>query len=143
MSFELQDEPEIIEPWGPERSDGCSILPFLPARLRRRFSEWAVERVVDQPDLVEAACERHDRIYYHGGSRDRRRRADATLRKAWIAAGVPRFVAWLGYRLIRAFGGPGWRRDGVSWAFGGRRFRYSKHPALGIGVDEVPRGARP
>lgn len=125
----METQPEFVEPWSPEMSDGCSILPFLPPALRRQFSEWAIPQVAENPHLAELACKMHDREYYYGGPPELRKTADRDLRRNWINAGVPRFKVEMGYRLIRLFGGPSWKREGVSWAFGGSRFRYSEEPA--------------
>jgi hypothetical protein len=115
-----------LPPWDDSMSDGCSAIPIGPRRVRRRFNRWLFAR---HPG-ASAACLRHDRAYYAGGSREDREMADLALVARWGDVGVPEFVRVLAFRAIRIFGSPVWRTDGVSWGFGGARFRYDE-PADG------------
>lgn len=118
-------DPEL-PPWDDSMSDGCSALPIGPLRLRRRFNRWLFAR---HPGAAWA-CVRHDATYYAGGSREDRLDADFALSARWEVVGVPEVVRVLAFRAIRIFGAPRWRTAGVSWAFGGARFRYDE-PAIG------------
>lgn len=123
---------EFIPPWSPNVSDGCSVLPFLPKRVRIPLQQKIIHWVIDEKHLsrVIKVCEFHDRMYYYGGSKEDRRFADLALYNLWLVFGVPRWFAILGYYLIRVFGAPFWRRKDVSWAYGAERFKYSRLPAL-------------
>lgn len=114
-------------------SDGCSITPFLPRFLRVRFNKWIVEKNVENLQIALEICADHDEAYYYGGSEDDRMGADAT----WLVDMLTRakanvWFARMGYKAIRTFGGPRWRRNGVSWAYGGGYFQYSEKPAKPI-----------
>lgn len=116
-------------------SDGCSCLAFLPGgafrkRAQRRFIKWTFGN--DWQEAV-AACERHDRAYYLGGSRADKTTADLEFEAAWLAIEPPGWLrqaaTWLAYRAVSTFGGPEHRRAGVSWSFGGGLFSYTAEPA--------------
>ena len=119
--------------WDPEWSDGCSVFAVLPESLRRPLQGKLIRFLAGHPEVAKAAvaaCGRHDEEYYYGGSRALRKTADERLRVGWRQAGLPRWFVSVGIRAIRLFGGPGWRRRGVSWAFGGDHFRYEPEPAV-------------
>lgn len=109
--------------------DGCSALAPLPRRIRVPLQRAMVRRVFTDPKAAESACLQHDAAYERGGNRQDRRDADAMLLMLWIVSGRPRrgwrWFPIVGYLMIRAFGGPWTRREGVSWAFGADpAFRY-------------------
>ena len=98
--------PRWQDPW----SDGCSFSP-------------------DVNSSIKAVCTRHDEAYYYGGSAKDRLDADEKFREELGRAGMWTWVAYIYYRGVRTFGGPGLRLEGVSWAFGGEYFAYDDHPA--------------
>lgn len=99
-------------------SDGCSVPELL--RL-----------VVPQETPSEChVCESHDEAYYYGGGRVLRREADAAFHRGLITAGMPGHKAWIYWLAVRIGGAPWYRVEGVSWAFGGRHFKYTPEPAL-------------
>jgi len=102
-----------LPPWNPAWSDGCSI----PKALKPFFPETPA---------VRACCEKHDAVYYRGGTRADRLRADLQLALDWLATGdVTAAQVEQGYWAIRIGGGP----EGCfpySWAFGGQRFVYDE-----------------
>ena len=119
--------------WDPDWSDGCSVFAVLPRWIRQPMQRKLIRFLAGQPAAARAAiaaCGRHDEEYYYGGSRGYRKSADERLRTGWRRAGLPRWFVAIGIRAIRVFGGPGWRRQHVSWAFGGGRFRYDDEPAV-------------
>lgn len=73
-----------------------------------------------------ACCVRHDGAYYRGGSRDDRLAADETLARCLSRAGLSPLLAAAFFLGVRVGGGPEFRVPGVSWAFGGAVFAYSK-----------------
>lgn len=97
--------------WNPEWSDGCSHASDL-----------------NNPE-IRKCCVAHDEEYYYGGSYSDRDYADARFWRCLIDARMDLPLAWAYHEMVQNFGGPGWREPGVSWAFGGNYFRYSKHPA--------------
>lgn len=101
--------PRWQDPW----SDGCSFSPDVNAR-------------------VKAVCTSHDEAYYYGGSAQDRLEADQKFRERLLEAGMWPWVAYLYYRSVRTSGGPGLRRKGVSWSFGGKYFAYDDHPATPV-----------
>jgi hypothetical protein len=101
-----------LPPWDDTMSDGCSATALL-------------KHLFETP-LVRAACVHHDRAYYFGGSREDRLRADYQLGVDWIRAGLTVTEVESGIAAIRVGGEPWYRVKGVSWAFGGERFRYSE-----------------
>ena len=108
--------PRHIAPWADSMSDGCSIpggecglsIPFTP----------------DQ----HACCVRHDRAYYFGGSVNDRYSADNALRACMLAAGLDPVLTDVIFTGVRVGGGPEFRRPGISWAFGGKVFAYTRRP---------------
>ena len=76
------------------------------------------------------ACVKHDEAYYYGGPKELREAADRLLAERWKEAGVSAIIRGLAIGAIRAFGGPGARTPGVSWAFGEEYFQYSEEPAI-------------
>ncbi len=104
--------PRSVPPWSPSMSDGCTNAPDA--------GWWGVHR---------ECCLEHDRVYYYGGNRVDRLDADRALFSCLLVRGMPAPIAWLYFRAVRVFGHPCRRRAGVSWAWGGRRFKYSRRPA--------------
>lgn len=130
---------DTIPAWRVGMSDGCSFLAlWLPGDARARW-----QRKVWGSEALERAGVEHECAYYYGGRRSDRRDADAQLWRAWAehAGLLWAFRVWLAVRL---FSGPRRRIDGVSWAFGGRRFRYSDEPAWpdfdGLDMGDVADG---
>ena len=114
-----------LPPWDPSTCDGCSALPIGPLRVRRRFNRWLFKH---WPDATKA-CERHDEAYYYGGTKEERLDADAALVARWAhlkPKRVPHAVCTLAFNMIRALGGPSTKMPGVSWAHGGKRFKYDE-----------------
>ena len=97
-----------LPPWTPELSDGCTDSPDA--------GWWGVHR---------SCCLEHDRAYHAGGSRADRRAADGAFFRCLIEKGMPRPIAWVYFGAVRVGGHPRFRRAGVSWAWGGSRFRYT------------------
>jgi hypothetical protein len=75
--------------------------------------------------MAERGCLEHDIDYEKGGSKADRLKSDKKLRRCWLDASIPRWICELSYRLIRAVGGPSWKREGVSWDYGGK-FQYTE-----------------
>lgn len=122
--------------WDPSWSDGCSVFAVLPVWIRKPLQRKLIRLLAGDPEVARAAiaaCGRHDEEYYYGGASGHRKSADERLRAGWRQAGLPRWFVALGIRTIRLFGGPGGRRKGVSWAFGGGHFRYDDEPARASG----------
>jgi hypothetical protein len=95
--------------WSPEMSDGCTAAPDA--------GPWGDHR---------RCCVEHDRRYYYGGTKADRREADVAMRSCMVSRGMPAPFAWLYFGAVRVFGHPAGHRPGVSWAFGGGRFCYSR-----------------
>lgn len=120
---------EPLPPYNFLWSDGCSLAPFFPLPMRKRFQSRMVKVVANDPELARRmrfACLIHDRAYYYGGTELMREIADRNLRDRWRDAGAPSWFCWLGYRAVRLWGGPCFKQAGVSWSYGGSRFRYEK-----------------
>lgn len=109
-----------LPPFDPARSDGCSVPRWL--------------RLVVPMETVEQRreCLRHDEAYYYGGTAFRRAVADHMLYTGLVVHGMSRPQAWLYWLAVRLFGGPSWKREGVSWAWGGSRFVYDEEHRSGI-----------
>ena len=95
-------------------SDGCSV-PSIAKPFLLRSAE------------AKAACVRHDRAYYFGGSRLDRLKADCEF-DLDVLASPDAEQAEMVFNAVRIFGGPHFRKAGVSWAFGGERFFYEAPP---------------
>ncbi len=107
----------VVTRWRREMSDGCSVPSYL-----RLFAP-------KETPAECAVCERHDELYYYGGSRARRRSADAEFRSGMIGAGMPRLKAWMYWAAVRTGGVPWLKVKGVSWSFAGEHFKYAAKPA--------------
>lgn len=108
--------PRFLPRWNPAWSDGCSV----PAWLRGRVP-------LESPE-AQRVCQEHDHTYYLGGSELDRLRADLTFALALLDT-REREVTERYYIAVRIGGGPKARVPGVSWAWGGERFRYDPEPA--------------
>ena len=117
-----------LKRWDNAMSDGCSV----PALLRL---------VVPQETPEECSvCQHHDEAYYYGGSARRRRAADRRFRRALVKAGMWPPKAFCYWVAVRLGGAPWYRVEGVSWAFGGSYFKYSREPALPADEPRMERG---
>jgi hypothetical protein len=136
-----------LPPFDRDDTDGCSLAPFLPARLRPRFQRQVLKIIAKgraQEIAMHAACVIHDEWYYYGGTRKQRKEGDLLVRQLWKLAGAPLWFREMGYRAIRLFGGPGKCCEGVSWAYGGSFFQYGVRavPDEEIGPSEAAQGAQ-
>jgi hypothetical protein len=101
-----------LPPWNDSMSDGCSI----PKALQQFFPN---------SPRVRAACVHHDELYYYGGSREDRLRADLEWAMILLDTGeVSAETAEKMFQFVRALGGPSGRQS-YSWAFGGGVFAYT------------------
>jgi len=103
-----------LPPWNDEMSDGCS-LPTIAKPFLLQSAE------------AKAACVRHDRAYYYGGSRLDRLKADCEFALD-VLASPDAEQAEMVFNAVRMFGAPRFRVSNVSWAFGGMRFFYEAPP---------------
>ena len=79
---------------------------------------------------MRQCCVPHDEACHYGGSQQDRQEADRRFSVCLLAAGVPSWLARLSYLAVRVGGNPRFRRQNVSWGFGGERFRYDPEPAI-------------
>ena len=107
-----------LKRWNSSMSDGCSVPKLLRLVVPRETPEQC------------RICERHDEAYYYGGSRAHRRAADRVLRQGLTDAGMTSLKAWCYWMAVRMGGAPWYRVKGISWAYGGAFFRYSREPAM-------------
>lgn len=121
LSIQATEDLRTLPRWRDAMSDGCSVPPV--AGLTHEKLNLSIR--------LRAACVEHDHAYYLGGSRERRLAEDWRLGLAWLATGelsalaVEAFVG-----AVRVGGAPEYRRPGISWGFGGERFRYDPNQAL-------------
>lgn len=118
-----------LPPFDLDDTDGCSLAPFLPARLRPAFQRKVLKlaaRGFANACAMHAACVIHDEWYYYGGTKAQRKEGDELVRNLWQCAGAPWWFYTLGYRAIRIWGRPSTRIEGISWAYGGSFFKYGE-----------------
>lgn len=79
------------------------------------------EGTQENPTAWRHCCIRHDFLYWKGGTKEERLRADQELRSCVRATGNP-LVARIMYRGVRIFGGPGFPTS-YRWGYGWSRLR--------------------
>lgn len=116
-----------LPPFDASKSDGCSMLPWLPRRLSRKsIQRWLLRFFVRDVAAALKICCDHDCDYYYGGTSHERFESDERWLRAMLQIDKTRhqwFSNW-GFRNIRDIGGPETRIAGVSWGHGGSRFVY-------------------
>lgn len=89
----------------PFKSDGCSMFPD--------------RSIIDEKDW-SACCLEHDILYWHGGTKQERLRADSLFKECVLEKTGDKKLAELMYRGVR-FGGspnfPTWYRWGYGWNY--------------------------
>ena len=88
-----------------------------------RWLRWLLP---EEPVAAWPCCEDHDTRYERGGSRVERLDADLALYWCLRGAGMWSLSARVYYLAVRLFGAPFWRIPRFSWAWGARRFRYTR-----------------